>query len=129
MDNQGLGFDITFSPAPGASNICDVTITVVDNDGVAAGKPYALVLWLASDTNGTITTDAISGEIAAKSTYGSTLATLLSHYSSLLLTLPTGVLVVSITDTGKGPLHYLCATVPGSDRIAVSRAIVTADYT
>lgn len=120
--------DVTFTPAAGAANVCDVVCQVVDTDGAALAGPHLLTLWLSDAATGVgLTATSASGTVQAKSASGADFAALTAKKALLVQTLADGSYTLEITDTAKTGF-YPCATVPGSANIALGDALVTGDY-
>lgn len=122
---------ITFSPAAGAANVCNVTITVKDNTdptGVALASSRAVLVWLSDATTGIgVTATTASGTVTA--TTGTDMVDLTAKKVKIIQTNASGVIVLAITDTAK-TLFKVCATPLGSPHGAyqVSTALITGNY-
>lgn len=117
----------TLAPAAGASNVCLVTITVVDGAGTAVTRPVVLDIWLSDAATGLgVTGTTASGAVAAGAT-GTDLVDLTSKKVKKVITSAAGVYILSITDTAKTGF-YVAANIPGSDKISVSAQLVTGNY-
>jgi len=128
VNNQGLGFNITFSAAAADANETNVTLTVVDNDGNTLAEPWILDVWLSDASTGVgLTGTTASGAVEAETNGGTVLVAMTAKKALRVQTLATGKFVLTITDTAKTGF-FVCATVPGSGRTAVSDQLVTADY-
>jgi hypothetical protein len=130
LTKVGLGWNVTFSPAPGASNHCSVTIQVKDNDGNNIDEAIGLVVWLSDEPDGSdLTNTAISGSALAAATGGGTLlGQLTAKKAAYVVTNNDGAFILDIEDSAK-TAFYVCAVVPGQPgRIAVSDVLATADY-
>lgn len=122
----GKPYSVTFSPAAGASNVCEVTITVVDYAGVTVAEAVNFDLWLSDATSGAgVTATTASGAVAAKTSSGADLAVLTTKKAIRAQTLATGVYILSITDTAK-TLFKVCAQIDG--KTVVSTALTAAQY-
>lgn len=121
------GHYLTFSPATGGSNVCEVTVTVND----AAGKTLAAVtnfdLWLSDAATGAgLTGTTASGAVTVKTSSGEVVGTLTTKKALRVQTLATGVFILSITDSAKTGF-YVCGQLPGRP-LNVSAALLTANY-
>jgi hypothetical protein len=120
--------NITFTPAAGTTNVCEVTVTVRDARGNAIAGVFNFDLWLSDAATGAgLTATSASGAVAAKSSSGTDLSVFSPKKAIRVQTLATGVYVLSITDTAKTGFR-VCAQVPGLDKTVVSAALVTANY-
>ncbi len=118
---------VTFSPAAGGSNVCEVTITVKDGAGNAIARPHHLDIILSDAATGAgLTATTASGAVAAKAASGTDLATLVSKKALRVQTLATGVYILSITDSAK--TGFYVAAVLGDLPIQVSSQLVTGNY-
>lgn len=118
----------SFSPAAGASNVCEVTITVKDAAGSTIAAVHNLDIWLSDAATGAgLTATTASGAVAAKSASGTDLGTLTAKKALRVQTLATGVYILSITDTAKTGF-YICAALPSAGKAIVSQQLVTANY-
>jgi len=119
---------VTFSAAAGASNVCNVTITVKNAAGTAIASPFILTVWLSDAATGVgLTGTSASGTVQAKSASGADLGPLTAKKALVVQTLATGVYILEITDTAK-TAFYVCATVPGTGAIKISTQLATANY-
>lgn len=122
---------VTFSPAAGAANVCNVTITVKDNrDPTPAtlGTSRTLLVWLSDAATGIgATATTASGTVTA--TTGTDLVDLTAKKVKLIQTNAAGVIVLEITDIAKTAFR-VCATPLGSPHGAhqVSSALITGNY-
>lgn len=96
-------FDVTITPAQGgSSNVCLVTIQLVDHEGNNVAAVRNLMVMLSDDaTSGAgLTTTTASGNVVA-GTAGVDLGDLTSKKAKMVQTDSTGKYILSITDTGK----------------------------
>lgn len=127
-----FGVSISFSAASAAANVCEVTITVLDNEGSAvdvATTSHLLDIWLSDDAQGEgLTSTSASGTVTAKSSEGAVLTALTAKKHIRGVTKAgAGTFILEITDTAKTGF-YVCAALPGSGRVYVSDQLVTGDY-
>lgn len=125
-----IGIGLTFAPAVGASNICDVAVQLVDGYNKALNAVVNLVLWLSDASTGEgLTATGASGTVQAKS--GSQdLSALTAKKCLMVQTDVTGEYVLEITDSAK-TAFYVAAQIPTGPnvgRVEVSRVLATADY-
>lgn len=117
---------VTFSPAAGGSNVCEVTITVKDGGSTAIARAHVLDVWLSDASSGAgLTGTTASGTVTAKSASGVVLSTYTAKKDIRVQTLATGVFILEITDSAKTGF-YVCAKVGGETY--VSSVLVTANY-
>jgi hypothetical protein len=128
LNGSDVADTVTFAPAAGASNVCEITITVKNGAGTATAAPTNLDVWLSDAATGAgLTATTASGAVTAKTSSGAVLGTYTAKMALRVQTLATGVFILSITDTAKTGF-YVCATVPGSGATAVSAQLVTGNY-
>ena len=126
--NDNMPSSITFVPASGAANVCDVVITVLDAAGVAIAQAFPLTVWLSDAATGaTLTTTAASGTVQAKAASGDDFGVLTAKKALIAQTLATGIYTLEITDTAK-TTFYVCAQCPGTGKVFVSAILATGDY-
>ena len=118
-----FGASISFSAAAGGSNVCEVTITVLDNEGNAvnpATTAHLLNIWLSDDAQGEgLTATTASGTVTAKSAEGTDLTALTAKKHLIGVTKAgAGTFILEITDTAKTGF-YVCDALPGSGRCPV----------
>lgn len=124
----GVAADVTFSPAAGAANICEVTIAVKDAAGATIAGVFSLDVYLSDAATGAgLTAVTASGTVTAKAASGAVIGTHTAKKALRVQTLATGVFILEITDTAKTGF-YVVATVPGTGRTAVSAQLVTGNY-
>lgn len=124
---RGRAHSATVSIAAGATNVCTVTIQVVDYDGNPVAGVHALEHWNSSAADGiALSTVAYSGTLVATSGAIKTALTAKHHF--LINTDATGKFVGSLTDTAKTQGERMVVRVPGGSEIVVSAATVTASY-
>ncbi len=110
----GVPAGITLSPAAGGSNVCEVTVTVVDGAGAAIAKVFTLDLWLSDAASGAgLTATSASGNVEAKTSSGVVLQAVTAKKHLRVQTLATGVFVLSITDTAKTAFK-VCVSNPAT---------------
>jgi len=127
---QGVARDIKFTPAAGDSNVCEVTMQVVDAYGNNVNEVLNFLVYLSDSASGEGLTDtSASGNVEAVSGYQD-LGALTAKKALMVQTDSTGKYVLSITDSSKTNF-YVCAVVPGGKndgRVSVSAQLATANY-
>jgi len=119
---------ITFSPAAGSANVCEVTVTIKNAAGATLAGVFNFDLWLSDAATGAgLTATTASGAVAAKASSGADLAVLTTKKAIRVQTLATGIYILSITDTAK-TLFYVAAQVPGTGKTVVSSQLATGNY-
>lgn len=119
-------YTVTFSPAAGSSNVCEVTITVKDYDGTTVAAVHNLDIWLSDAATGAgLTATSASGAVAAKAASGVDLQIYSAKKAWHIQTLATGVYILSITDSGK-TAFYPCASI--ATQTVVGTQLVTGNY-
>jgi len=117
---------ITFVAAAGGANVCEVTVTVVDNEGNAVALPHMMEWWLSDAATGIgLTGTAASGTVAAKSASGTDLEVVTAKKHTRVQTLATGIYIIEITDSAK-TAFYPCASF--GHKIFVGTVLATGDY-
>ena len=124
--NDDAPASVTFAPAAGATNVCEVTCTVKDAAGVAMARPVMFDLFLSDSSVGAgLTSTTASGAVAAKA--GSQdVATLTSKKALRVQTSALGIYVLSITDSAKTAFR-VCAQLPGG-KVSISAALISGNY-
>jgi hypothetical protein len=126
QDGVMMPVNITFSPAPGSANVCDVTVTLVDGNGAAIPAVHSFDLWLSDAATGAgITATAASGTVTNAAASGVVISTYTAKKALRVQTTPAGVFVLEITDTAKTPF-FIAASLGG--RAIVSAQLVTGNY-
>lgn len=124
----GRAFSVKFTPAAGGSNVCEITLQVIDNEDRAVAGVFNLDLWLSDAASGAgLTATTASGTVAAKASSGQDMGTLTSKKALRIQTLATGAYILSITDTAK-TLFYPCAQLQNRDGAIVGAQLVTGNY-
>lgn len=119
---------VTFSPAAGSTNVCEVTVTIKDGAGAALARVHQFDIYLSDSSIGLgHTSVTASGAVAAKASSGTDVATQVSKKALTVQSLSTGVYILSITDSAKTAFR-VCVRCPGTGRIIVSDALVTGNY-
>lgn len=132
LESQGganLPASITFSIAAGtaASNISNVTITVVDAAGAAVAAVHHLDVCLSDASSGAgLTGTTASGTVQAKASSGTVLGTLTAKKALRVQTLATGVFILEITDSAKTGFYVVVQI--GGRSVFVSRQLVAGDF-
>lgn len=120
--------NITFAIAAGAaaSNICNVTLQVVDSNGNNVAGVFDMDVILSDAATGAgLTATTASGTVVG--TTGADLGDLTAKKAKRVQTDATGKYVLQITDTGKTHF-YVAAVVPGRGNTVVSAQLQTANY-
>lgn len=124
---KALAQKVTFTPAAGGANVCNVTIQVQDGRGNNLARNFELLVYLSDDSGGNgLTASTASGTVGAGSA-GTDLSAKVAKKALDVLTDNTGKYVLSITDTVK-TLFYICASTPGTGNVQVSAQLVTGNY-
>lgn len=119
---------ISFAPAAGGANVCEVTITLKDGAGVALAYPMPLIVWLSDAATGVGLTDtSASGTVQGKAASGASFSILSAKKAMIVQPLATGVYILEITDTAKTGF-YVCAAAPCTGKVFVSAQLITANY-
>jgi len=120
--------DITLVAASAGTNVCEVTITVVDSAGVAIAECFNLDVWLSDAATGAgVTATAASGTVAVKSASGVDFEVVTAKKYTRVQTLATGIYILEITDTAKTGF-YACAVIPSIGKTVIGTQLVTGDY-
>lgn len=126
--DANVAMDFTFSPAAGAANVCNVTITMLDRGiapaAITTGQPFNL--WLSDAATG-IGLTAVTASGTVTPTTGTVFGT--GTAKKMLQVQPdaTGVVVLAITDTAKTGF-YVCAQCPFTGQTIVSTVLTAANY-
>lgn len=125
----GFPQSVTFTPAAGGSNVCEVTIQVTDGFGDAVGFIHHLDVYLSDNADGEgLTGTTASGTVTAKTSGGTVLSTLVSKKALRVQTTSAGLFVLEITDSAKTAFRVCANLGPMSGGSAVSSALVTGNY-
>jgi len=117
----------TTSAAAGATNVCEVTVTIKDGDGTAVTGPVVFDLLLSDAATGAgLTATTASGAVAAKASSGTDLSTLVSKKALKVQTKADGTYILSITDSAK-TAFYPVIQIPGLKAI-VGTQLATGNY-
>lgn len=119
--------DVTFGIAAAATNVSEVTITVVNKDGYTVPGVHVLDVWLSDAATGVgLTGTTASGTVQAKAASGTVHGALTAKKAIRVSTLTTGKFILEITDSAKTGFYVGAAlgVVPAQ----VSRAMVAGDY-
>lgn len=117
----------TFTPAASTSNVCNVTIQLQDGAGNSVAVVTKLDIWLSDAATGIgLTGTTASGGVAAGSS-GTILGALTTSKALSAITDAAGKFILAITDTSKTGFYVAC-TIPGTNKVAVSAALVTGNY-
>lgn len=131
QEQEGVARNITFTPAAGAANVCEVKLQVVDAYGKAVAEGLVFNLWLSDAATGLgVTATDASGTVQAKSDAGHDLGIHTAKKSLVVQTLADGSYTLEITDTAK-TAFYVAAQIPGgpnAGRTVVSTVLATANY-
>ena len=123
-----LPADITFAPAAGGANVCEVTIAVKDAAGATLAGIRNLEIWLSDAATGAgLTGTAASGTVTAKTAEGTVLTALTAKKHLIGQTKAAGTFVLEITDTAKTGF-YVAVALPGTGVPVISDQLVTGDY-
>lgn len=126
--NASAPASITFSPAAGPTNVCEVTIAVKDAAGATIAKPFMLEIWLSDANSGAgLTAVTASGTVQAKANSGTVIDAHVAKKALLVQTLATGVFILEITDSAKTGF-YVAAMLPSSGITRVSAQLTSANY-
>jgi hypothetical protein len=125
---DGLAAGLSFTPAAGGANVCEVTIQVQDAAGASLSGVFTLVVVLSDAATGVgLTGTAASGTVQAKSASGTDLGALTAKKALMVQTLADGSYVLEITDT-ENTEYYVAASIPSTGVSAVSAQLETSDY-
>lgn len=127
-DSLPLPASLSFTPAAGSTNVCEVTIQVLDLDGEALAGVFQFDVWLSDATSGAgLTGTTASGTVTNKTSSGIVQDTYTAKKALRVQTLATGVFILQITDSAKTAFK-VCGQVPGTGRTVVSDALITGNY-
>ena len=105
----------------GATDACDITITVKDSAGVAIPTVHALEFWISESAIGAgLTADSASGALTAVT--GTVLTALTAKKHALIVTAATGIAVMRIVDSANPVDQYFCVKNPATGLVTVSAA-------
>lgn len=120
--------DVTFAFASAAANVSEITITAVNAADVAVAEPLLIDVWLSDAATGlALTGTAASGTVTSKAASGADWLVKTAKKAIQVQTLATGVHILEITDSAK-TAYYVCATIPGTGKVAVSAQMASGDY-
>ena len=120
--------NITFAPAAGGTNVCEVTIAVKDAAGVTLAGIRNLEVWLSDAATGAgLTATSASGTVTAKAASGTVLTALTAKKHIVVQTKADGIFILEITDTAKTGF-YVAAALPSTGAPIISVQLVTGNY-
>lgn len=118
---------VTFTPAAGAANVCEVTMTFTDAAAATLAHCHEFTYYLSDSATGAeLTATTTSGAVTVKTSSGTILQIYVAKMSSHALSLANGTFILSITDTAKTGF-YVVVVLP-SGRLDVSAQLITANY-
>lgn len=118
----------SFSASAGASDVCEVAITLKDAAGATVDGARPFMVWLSDAATGVgLTGTTASGTVKAKSASGADFATFTAKKALLVQPLATGVYTLEITDSAK-TAFYVCAATLDGRAYSVSTVLATEDY-
>jgi hypothetical protein len=121
-----VALSATFTPAAGASTICNVTIQLQDLASVNCSTVFDLTVWLSDSSVGAgFAAHVPTGGITVTS--GTSVFSKVTNIAIEALTTATGSMVLQITDTAR-TAYFVCTELPGTGLVAVSAQLVTANY-
>lgn len=119
--------NVTFSPAAGGANVCEITYTLKDAAGETIASPRPLLFWLSDAATGAgLTATTASGAVTHKAASGQDMGVLTTKKAILAQPLATGIGIISITDTAK-TAFYPCIQLPNG-KVVVGTQLITANY-
>lgn len=119
--------NVTMVAAAGASNVCEITLTLKDAAGATIASPRPLLFWLSDAATGAgLTATSASGAVTAKAASGADFGAISAKKALFFQPLATGVGIVSITDASKTQF-YPCVQLPNG-KIVVGTQLQTANY-
>ncbi len=117
---------VTFTPAAGTSNICNVSIQFNDGLGNALDTPVNFDWWLSDAVTGAgLTATTASGTVQLST--GEDLVEYVSKKAGRGQTTAAGLAVLEITDSAKTGF-YVCVAMPSFGYTRVSSVLITANY-
>lgn len=118
----------SFSASAGASDVCEVAITLKDAAGATVDGARPFMVWLSDAATGVgLTGTTASGTVKAKAKSGVDFATFTAKKALLVQPLATGIYTLEITDTKK-TAFYVCAATLDGRAYSVSTVLATEDY-
>jgi hypothetical protein len=118
----------SFSASAGASDVCEVAITLKDAAGATVDGARPFMVWLSDAATGVgLTGTSASGTVQAKAESGADFATFTAKKALLVQPLATGIYTLEITDTAK-TAFYVCAATLDGRAYSVSTVLATEDY-
>ena len=134
QEKEGVARGLTFTPAPGISEHCSVTLQVVDAYGNDVAESLIFPVWLSDAATGiglaAAAPDGIN-VLATAPANGVDIGILFAAKALLIQTKADGSYILDIYDAA-GQVFYVAATIPGgpnAGRIVVSRVLAAADFT
>lgn len=125
VNGKAVPISASFTIAAGSSNVAGITITLKDYMGTALTNAAIVDIWLSGAATG------LGLGTAPSTGFAVTTGTLLNAYSSKLairaMSDASGVIVLTLTDTGKAT-NYVAVGGNGGTILSVSRILATGDY-
>ena len=126
--NDDLPKNFTFTPAAGASTVCEVTIQAKDAAGVAMTRAVLFLLYLSDALTGIgLTGTTASGAVTAKTASGTDFGAITAKKALLAQSKADGTFILSITDAAKTGF-YVCAVPLRGGSPSVSAQLVGGNY-
>lgn len=126
-DRLGASDKSTVALSAGAANVVTATITLKNDADEAIAAAQVVEVFISRSAVGAgLTATAASGALAA--TTGAILTALTAKKHIIAVTDANGVLVLTLTDTAKTEGEYFIVKLPGTGKLVVSAATVTASY-
>lgn len=128
LDNSLPVQNIEYTITPGASNVCDAQIKLLNGHGEIVESPVMIDIWLSDSLDGSgLTATNASGTVQAKSASGQDVGIYTAKKALKVQTKADGTYTLEITDTAKTGF-YVCCQLPLSGLPVVSAQLQTADY-
>lgn len=119
---------VTFTPAAGTANVCNVVIRLQTAAGQTIAEPRTYDVYLSDAATGAgLTAVTASGTVTNASAAGTVVGTNTAKKALRVQALATGLFTLEITDTAKTGF-YVCVVDPATGKPYVSAQLVTANF-
>lgn len=127
INDEAVPSKLNFSIAPGAANICEVTISATDGESNILNPVMFDLILSDVDSGEGLTAVTASGTVQPKAASGVLISELVAKKAFTFQALATGDFVLEITDTAKTGF-YVGVLNRYTGLMDVSRQLITVDY-
>ncbi len=114
--------------ASGVTDAIDVTLTVVNANGVAITGIFALEVWVSDTATGVVLTSTAASGAMTSGALGAVTATHTAKKHVLFATSGSGAGILRLVDSANTAGEYFCCRHPVTGQIITGPATVATDY-